>query len=833
MLNLVAAYLLNRKRLIAFTIVGSLSRLVVLAAAAFMFLATAAPAQDNASTALNILPSGQFEDASAPGATRQAEMYNALTPLRDNITGAQLSNYFKSEALDPGNTIVRTETIPGHPGVEIRRDAYDVPHIYGQTDDDVTFGAGYAIAEDRNLLINQARYDSLTAAIDAPGPSAIDLVANLYQFAPSKQTERIVSRQTQVLRKAGPKGVQLLHDIDTYVAGLNAWYAANQPSAPPFIRNDIYGVNALKGQYLGGGGGAEVDNAALLDGLQRRFGSSKGLDVFEDLKGRDDPATETTLSKPAPWNPEPSSREGVVGIENGSFKSTAPKLASAARHPTPGRASNILVASGSRSATGHPQFVGGPQISYYFPGLVEEMGLHGPDIDVRGATSLPFPGYMLIGRAENFAWTLTSADLDIIDTYAETLCDGSKVKYEYRGRCLPMRKINAGTITKGDEKIPVVFYRTVHGSVWGYAKTTKGKTVAISKRRSSYGKDTLDQLFFQDLTYGRIHSFSDFAKSAAQTPQTFNSFYADATTAGLYTSGLLPIRPNGADSDLPTDGRGKYEWTGYLKASGHPQGTVANGLLVNWNNKPAPKFPASDTRFGTETMLPRSEMLLDNLKATPQHTLATVTGAMNKAATQDIRGDLFWPILKSMLDKGKAPSALAEGAEQQIQAWADQGAPRLDLDGDGNLDFAGNAIMDAAWNGLANAAMCSTLGNKLCDQLATRQERFDAPDQGGEQYDGWYHYMAKDFSTELGKKVPQPYSRRYCGGGSMSKCSARLWKALNRTATALAAQQGPDPSTWRESASPQMIQFSPLPLLQMSYTNRSSGIQQVISFDGP
>ena len=27
--------------------------------------------------------------------------------------------------------------------------------------------------------------------------------------------------------------------------------------------------------------------------------------------------------------------------------------------------------------------------------------------------------------------------------------------------------------------------------------------------------------------------------------------------------------------------------------------------------------------------------------------------------------------------------------------------------------------------------------------------------------------------------------------------------------------------------------FSPLPLLQMSYTNRPSGIQQVISFDGP
>ena len=87
-------------------------KLGLLVAMFVLCLPASAPAQDTASTALNILPSGQSEDASAPGATREAEMYNALTPLRDNITDAQLPNYFKSEALDPGNTIVRTETIP-------------------------------------------------------------------------------------------------------------------------------------------------------------------------------------------------------------------------------------------------------------------------------------------------------------------------------------------------------------------------------------------------------------------------------------------------------------------------------------------------------------------------------------------------------------------------------------------------------------------------------------------------------------------------------------------------------------------------------------------------
>ena len=107
-------------------------KLGLLVAMFVLGLPASALAQDTASTALNILPSGQSEDASAPGATRQAQMYNALTPLRDNITDAQLPTYFKSEALDPGNTIVRTETIPSRPGVEIRRDALMSPTSTGR-----------------------------------------------------------------------------------------------------------------------------------------------------------------------------------------------------------------------------------------------------------------------------------------------------------------------------------------------------------------------------------------------------------------------------------------------------------------------------------------------------------------------------------------------------------------------------------------------------------------------------------------------------------------------------------------------------------------------------
>jgi acyl-homoserine lactone acylase PvdQ len=89
--------------------------------------------------------------------------------------------------------------------------------------------------------------------------------------------------------------------------------------------------------------------------------------------------------------------------------------------------------------------VAGPQIGYFYPGLTLEMDLHGPGIDARGATSAPFPGYILIGRSADYAWSLTSAGLDIVDTYVETLCGGSDSKYLYKGRCRDMDTFDAGT----------------------------------------------------------------------------------------------------------------------------------------------------------------------------------------------------------------------------------------------------------------------------------------------------------------------------------------------------------------------------------------------------
>jgi acyl-homoserine lactone acylase PvdQ len=830
---------------------------VVAAVAAVAALAPAsAGAADFATTALNIIPSGQLETGQDPapyprGAFDfQAKMYDALTPLYRNVSDDDLApgKYFKSEALpstlqnQPG-AFVESQTETPKAGVTIKRTEYAVPYVYGTTNDDVTWGAGWVTAEDRGLLLKQARYVGLTAAVGVPGVSAITLLSTLSNFKPSKETNDFVEKtQTSAILAQGARGKQLLHDIDVYIEGINAWFTKNEPATAKFTRVDIYSANAIKGQFLGEGGGREVANADMYDALTQKFGAKKGRAMWNDFRSRNDPDSEVSYSdKSAPWQSQPSKFTGNVGIRNGSFASSSPmekasRRAQAATRATAAQrqhqASNILLVSGSRTATGHPLFVGGPQISYFFPGLTSEIGLHGPNRDVIGATSAPFPGYMLIGRDGNFGWTLTSAGSDIIDTYAETLCGGSKTKYVYKGKCVKMGTFKAGTLQIGGKSIDATFRTTVHGPVQGYAKARKGgKLVALAQKRSSYGRDATDLLYNQALTDGSVKSFADYKKAAALTPQTFNSFYADDKHIGFYTSGRLPLRKKDSTGDLPIDGRGKYEWTGFLASSKHAQGEdPKNGIIVNWNNKPQKNYPASDERW-SEGPIQRQQMLLAELNRHDKNTLATVTGAMNAAATNDVRAVVLWPVLKDMLAKGTAPSAREQQMVDLLQQWHDQGGTRLDTNGDGLIDAPGAAIMDTAFTQMATSALCPRLTTKICTILQKElQSVFEAPPGG--QYGGWHQYMLKDFKTLLGQKVKQKYSTTYCGKGDVKTCSADMWAALKAAGDTLAKTQGADPANWHSSATKEQIKFTPLPLVTMAYTNRPSGIQQVLSYNG-
>ena len=810
-----------------------MKRLALLAMMAFFVAAPPAFAvRDFAGTALNIIPSGQYGAVPPPPkADQQARMYDGLTPLFDGVKPRDLTRYFKSEKLGiKGQGRMRRERVPHH-GVRIFRDKFNVPHIYGRTDDDVTWGAGWTVAQDRELLLEQARYNSRVAVIDAPGLSAIGLVVALKSFQPSAQTERELAKEVTILkRRYGKPGRRLIHDMRVYVKGINAYYRkehGRNKGPKPWSILDVISLNAIKSQLFGQGGGKEVQAAQLLDGLQDSLGADKGYSVWNDLRQRQDP--ETTVSVPGnfPYAPLPAKRTGNVVLDNSSFQRVPePGVSASAAGDFRQHMSNVLMVAGKRSKSGHPLFVGGPQIGYFYPGLTGEMDLHGPGWNARGATSGPFPGYILIGRREDFVWTLTSAGADIVDEYVETLCGGSDTKYLYRGQCRDMQHFNAGTL----DGQPVEFNRTVHGPVIGYA-TVDGRRVAVSRKRSSYLLDGVDLLLFQRLTRGHIPNAQTFIKKAVVTPQTFNTFYADNKHIAEVMTGRLPKRAPGVDEGLPTDGQGNFEWRGFEKGSKNPHAVLTKGVLNNWNNKPARGFPAADDQWDYGS-LNRVDLLNDNTAKVKRHTLATLTGAMNAAATQDVRAMKFVPVLARLLKGGTPPSARASQMLALLEAWRANGGSRLDRDLDGKIDDPGAAILDTAWNRLADAAMTPVLGKPLADQLsATLHPRFDAPPSG--QFDGWYQYMDKDLRALMGEKVKGPFANRYCGAGDIAVCRAALWAALEAAGVDLEAAQGPDPNAWRADANAERIKFLPglLPFT-MRYTNRPTGIQQVIEFKG-
>ena len=816
--------------------------LVVTFTAVMALPVSGAAAKDYAGTALNIIPSGQYGNVPVPTpsgdklpADQQAQMYDGLTPLFDQVSDADLTTYFKSEALNslgtdgPGTE----EVVPDHPEIQIIRDRYNVPHVTAQTHEGGVFAAGWIAAEDRGLLLSQARYNARVAAIDAPGLSAIGLTTQLKSFQPSAQTEAVVAKQAQVLQKAGKEGKAVLADIDTFVEGINHYLALNSPSTAPFTRNDIFALNALKGQFLGQGGGDEARRTQFLSGMQDRLGTRKGMSVFNDLRQFKNDGVPTTIDGRFPYGRIPKDATGNVLIDHGSYQQTpAVKDKELAREaaPQPVQASNTLMITKEQSTNGKPLMVGGPQIGYFYPGLTYESDMNAPGLTWRGATSAPFPGYLLIGRGEDFATTLTSASGDIIDQYAEKLCGGSDTMYKYKGKCREMGFFDAGTL--GGQ--PVNFYTTVHGPVTGYA-TVNGKKVAISSKRSSYGEDVLDLLYNRRLSNGQVHDPKSFFKAASKTPQTFNSFYIDNKHVAEYTAGKLPLRPDGVDPGLLTDGSGKYEWDGFLSPSDHPQGVdPKDGTMTNWNQVTALGFGSADDQWGRAGSAERVDLLNKNLDRLANKkgkwSLASVTSAMNAAATQDVRAIDTVPLLKRVLKGSQAPSARAQQMLDLLVAWRNDGGNRLDLDNDGKIDNPGAAVMDGSWTNIANAFMQPRLGTQL-DELATLFSRFDLPPGG--QYSGWYQYFDRDINALLGRKVPTPLNNAYCGKGKLKACQQSLWNAIELSGTQIAAAQGTeDPAAWRSDATREQIKFSPVNVHTMRYTNRPSGIQQVISFKG-
>ena len=747
-------------------------------------------------TARYILPPGNFGGLpTTDDSFDQLPLYDALTPLRGQVTRRAIDRFFLPENFKPIGPTREEQT--GRPGLRLVYDQYGVPHIYGRTRADVAFGAGWSTVRDRGLLVQLGRGPARVAVADVLGIDAFSLVTSGQSFVPSAETEALVTRQRRLLVQAdGDKGRQILADAEAYVDGGNAYATAHNLDVAPLTVNDVIATTAFIGSIFGAGGGAEARNADLLAKLQQGIGRVRGYRAWDDVMLANDPVAPSTIGRRFPYGPLTGGKvRGSLVLDPGSIVpfeplqgSTSSAGVNAASAPPRRNASNFLVVSPHRSATGNSLAVMGPQLGYFYPDIVQQIDLHGPDIQAQGSAVPGLAMYILIGRTKNYAWSLTSAGHDVRDVYAERFCEpggGPATRessgYMFRGRCRPFRNHNAGLL--GGK--PLLYETSVHGPVIGTA-TVGGRPYALARRRSTFGRDGLNLAALKDMTEGKASTPRRFWRIANQFGFTFNWAYASRKASAFFSSGRLPRRPRGLDRRLPTRGGGRYEWRGFLSEREHPHAVGGpGGLLLNWNNRSAPGFMHGDDEpYGS---VHRVE-LFDRWPRRPR--LTDDAGIMNRAATEDLRSPV-WPVVSRVLRTGRAPSPLARQVVDLLDNWVRRDAPRLDADDDGVYDEACPTIMDAVWEPIATAVMRPVFGELVEDLDDVR--RLDG--LSGESY------VDKDLRTLLRRPVRGRFNLRYCGRGSLRACRQSLWAAVGQTADGLAALFGnPDPASWRKPA---------------------------------
>src|SRR5262249_6598736 len=372
--------------------------------------------------------------------------------------------------------------------------------------------------------------------------------------------------------------------------GINAYDRAKGIATQRYTPNDVIAAAALIAARFGANGGQEIRNSMFLYALERQLGAEKGAQVFQDLREANDPEAPVTVPSSYPYDLPSAPTTGSVVVDDGSVRG--------APAGEPSSASNALLVGARRSATGHPPFVAGPQVGYFFPEFFGEIDLEGGGFATRGAF---FPGvpFVIVGRGPDFGWSATSSHADNMDVFAETLCGDDDHHYVFRGQCIAMQRFDAGVLEgPGQPDQDVSFYETTHGPVLGTV-TVDGTKVALSLERSTRGRELLSAQGFYDLDTGAVTSPQTFVRSMAHVEFAFNWFYADDKHIAYYSSGRLPIRAPGTDPSLPTVGTGAYEWQGFLRKAQHPQAIdPRSGVILNWNNKQAADARAAGSKCG-------------------------------------------------------------------------------------------------------------------------------------------------------------------------------------------------------------------------------------------
>ncbi|WP_374525942.1 acylase [Sphingopyxis sp.] len=420
--------------------------------------------------------------------------------------------------------------------VQIARDRFGVPHIFGKTDADVAYGVAYAHAEDdfstlqEVLAMTRGRAGAMLGADGAK----IDYAEAL--LGVRKTTARDWPRL--------PDDVKQL--FTAYAAGLNH-YADKHPDE---VR--LSGLFPVTGEDVVAG---FVLRSPFFFGLDSVLG---GL-TEDKVLGREGGPSLDAKGKLVPRELTPVGRDPEANGSNGFAVA-------------PSRATDGATRLVSNS---HQPWTGG--VAWY------ELVVHSSEgWDFAGAN---FPGspYPFLGHNKYLGWTNTVNRPDLIDIYKLVLDESGK-NYRFDGGWRPLEEERIWLrVRYGPFVIPVprTIYRSVQGPVIHNAKG------AFAIRYAGMDQAKMVTQYYR---LNKARNFAEWrAAMAGQGVPATNFIYADAKgNIGMFYNAMFPDRPTGFNwrGILPGDTSADV-WTKTLPFDRVPAlVNPRSGYVMNANNTP-------------------------------------------------------------------------------------------------------------------------------------------------------------------------------------------------------------------------------------------------------
>ena len=464
--------------------------------------------------------------------------------------------------------------------VEIVRDNADVPHIFGQSDEDVFFALGFAHAQDRLWQMTMLRRTVQGRLSELFGNRTVKIDSLLRRF----------DLYNLAVSSVDAQDARTLEMLKAYSAGVNAWIdevnsGARGRGAPemwifsqaiaPWQPADSIAILKLMALQLSGHLEAEVLRArtSLL------LSPERVADILPDAPGTGTAAL-------------PRYAELVEDVPLYLADSRMPFDPLSPVQPLPlAGASNAWAAGVSRSATGSTLLANDPHLGLTSPSIWYLARL---ELSTGGVIGGTIPGLPLIltGRSADLGWGLTSSYLDDQDVYIEEVNPQNPDQYRSPDGWAPFRTRDSIITVAGAPAVTIKLQWTDNGPVLPPDQYDLG-TIRPAGHVTSVAWTALsdrDTSLSAGMGIMRAHNI-DQAISAAKdfVAPSQNLMLADRNRIAMKTVGAFPRRNLGHQSQgrLPTYGYlAQNRWIGTLPYATNPEFIdPEGGLLGNTNNK--------------------------------------------------------------------------------------------------------------------------------------------------------------------------------------------------------------------------------------------------------